>query len=182
MIPSIRLTSSAARATLADTSVTAPAFRFWGDEKGGTNDGTTELEGIGCTVSGLRRVTASAYAGGFAGKLTSGAMANVSTNVSDGFLQSLLDSLVSTTGINNLVAGPSDIHEHGASVQVCARTTRKTMRAMPAWGYTVEGYSANGSTIYPIAAGGFAGMIEATGSGRVGTCGRFAGSPGTPRG
>lgn len=141
--------------------------QIWGDEKGGTNDGTTELEGIGCTVSGLRRVTASAYAGGFAGKLTSGAMANVSTNVSDGFLQSLLDSLVSTTGINNLVQ----------VLQTSMSTVRRAgVRAYDeennagdaAWGYTVEGYSANGSTIYPIAAGGFAGMIEATVLGELG--------------
>lgn len=141
--------------------------QIWGDEKGGTNDGTTELEGIGCTVSGLRRVTASAYAGGFAGKLTSGAMANVSTNVSDGFLQSLLDSLVNTTGINNLVqvlqASMSTVRRASVSAY-----NEENNAGDAAWGYTVEGYSANGSTIYPIAAGGFAGMIEATVLGELG--------------
>lgn len=141
--------------------------QIWGDEKGGTNDGTTELEGIGCTVSGLRRVTASAYAGGFAGKLTSGAMANVSTNVSDGFLQSLLDSLVNTTGINNLVqvlqASMSTVRRASVSAHNEEYDTGDA-----SWGYTVEGYTADGVTAYPIAAGGFAGMVEATVLGELG--------------
>ena len=142
--------------------------QIWGDAEGGTNDGTTELNGIGCTVSGLRRVTASAYAGGFAGKLTSGAMADVSTNVSDGFLQALLDTVVGTTGINNLVK----------VLQASMSTVRRaSVRAYndqygagdAAWGYTVEGYTAGGATTtYPIAAGGFAGMIEATVLGELG--------------
>lgn len=142
--------------------------QIWGDAEGGTNDGTTELNGIGCTVSGLRRVTASAYAGGFAGKLTSGAMADVSTNVSDGFLQALLDTVVGTTGINNLVQ----------VLQASMSTVRRaSVRAYndqygagdAAWGYTVEGYTAGGATTtYPIAAGGFAGMIEATVLGELG--------------
>lgn len=141
--------------------------QIWGDAEGGTNDGTTKLNGIGCTVSGLRRVTASAYAGGFAGKLTSGAMADVSTNVSDGFLQALLDTVVGTTGIDNLVQ----------VLQASMSTVRRaSVRAYndqygagdAAWGYTVEGYTGDGATVYPIAAGGFAGMIEATVLGELG--------------
>lgn len=141
--------------------------QIWGDAEGGTNDGETTLEGIGCTVSGLRRVTSTAYAGGFAGKLTSGAVANVSTNVSDGFLQSLLDSLVNTTGINNLVqvlqASMSTVRRASVSAHNEEYDTGDA-----SWGYTVEGYTADGVTAYPIAAGGFAGMVEATVLGELG--------------
>ena len=129
--------------------------QIWGDaqetaedEKDGASDADS------CRASNLRRVEASAYAGGYAGLLTSGSAANVGTNgVSEGFLQALLDTIIGGTGIANLanVLQATMSTVRGASVSA----------ADPAWGFTVEGVRTDTVT-YPMAAGGFVGMAQAT--------------------
>lgn len=129
--------------------------QIWGDaqetaedEKNGASDAAS------CRASNLRRVEASAYAGGYAGLLTSGSAANVGTSgVSDGFLQGLLDTIIGGTGIDNLasVLQATMSTVRGASVSA----------ADPAWGFTVEGVRTDTVT-YPVAAGGFIGMAQAT--------------------
>ena len=129
--------------------------QIWGDaqeatvgEKDGASDAAL------CRASNLRRVEASAYAGGYAGLLTSGSAANVGTSgVSEGFLQELLDTIIGGTGIDNLanVLQATMSTVRGASVSA----------ADPAWGFTVEGVRTDTVT-YPMAAGGFVGMAQAT--------------------
>ncbi|MBM6868545.1 Cna B-type domain-containing protein [Collinsella tanakaei] len=129
--------------------------QIWGDAQEaaeGEKDGASDA--AACRASNLRRVEASAYAGGYAGLLTSGSAASVGTSgVSDGFLQELLDTIIGGTGIDNLVS--------------VLQTTMSTVRgasvsaADSAWGFTVEGVRTDTVT-YPIAAGGFVGMDQAT--------------------
>lgn len=131
--------------------------QVWGD--GSTaSEGESDVETArGCNVSGLRRVRATAYAGGFAGKLTAGAAAKLNTdNASGGFLQQVLDALVGSTGLSDLVSVLK------LSMSVVRGTTVTGFDE--AWGYTVESYR-DGS--YPIAAGGYAGVVEATVLGKL---------------
>ncbi|MGK4256152.1 Cna B-type domain-containing protein [Bifidobacterium pullorum] len=131
--------------------------QIWGD--GSTSsEGESDAEAAhGCNVSGLRRVSAAAYAGGFAGKLTAGAAAKLNTdNASDGFLQQVLDALVGSAGLSDLVSVLK------LSMSVVRGTTVTGFDE--AWGYTVESYR-DGS--YPIAAGGYAGAVEATVLGKL---------------
>ncbi len=129
--------------------------QIWGDAQEGAEgekDGASDA--AACRASNLRRVEASAYAGGYAGLLTSGSAANVGTSgVSDGFLQELLDTIIGGTGIDNLanVLQATMSTVRGASVSA----------ADPAWGFTVEGVRTDTVT-YPMAAGGFVGMAQAT--------------------
>lgn len=121
--------------------------QIWGD---GT-DGTATPS---CTASGLRRVRGAAYAGGFAGRLTAGTVVRAGTNnVSSGFLQQVIDTVLKGTGTQDLaqVLNATMSTVRGASVTP----------ADEAWGFTVEG-PASGDVKHPIAAGGFAGAIEAT--------------------
>ena len=109
----------------------------------------------GCNVANLRRVVASAYAGGYAGRLTSGSTANVNTDgVSDGFIQKLLDTIIGNTGLTNLVS----------VLQATMSTVRgaSVSAADEGWGFTVEAYRTDEKTTYPLAAGGFVGMAQAT--------------------
>lgn len=109
----------------------------------------------GCNVANLRRVESSAYAGGYAGRLTSGSTANVNTDgVSDGFIQKLLDTIISNTGLTNLVS----------VLQATMSTVRgaSVSAADEDWGFTVEAYRTGGKTAYPLAAGGFVGLAQAT--------------------
>ena len=120
--------------------------QIWGD---GTDGAKTP-----CTASGLRRVRGSAYAGGFAGRLTAGTVASVDTDgASSGFLQQVIDAVLKGTGTQSLVQVLKDTRStvRGASVTPADET----------WGFTVEG-PASGDVKHPIAAGGFAGAIEAT--------------------
>ena len=120
--------------------------QIWGD---GTDHADAQ-----CTVSGLRRVRGSAYAGGFAGRLTAGTVASVDTDgASSGFLQRVIDAVLKGNGTQSLVQVLKDTMStvRGASVTP----------ADEAWGFTVEG-PASGDVKHPIAAGGFAGAIEAT--------------------
>lgn len=134
--------------------------QIWGDTQetaedekdGAVSNGASDASS--CSASNLRRVEASAYAGGYAGLLTSGSAANVGTSgVSEGFLQELLDTIIGGTGIANLasVLQATMSTVRGASVSA----------ADPAWGFTVEGVRTDTVT-YPIAAGGFVGMAQAT--------------------
>ena len=132
--------------------------QIWGD---GT-DGTATPS---CTASGLRRVRGAAYAGGFAGRLTAGTVVRAGTNnVSSGFLQQVIDTVLKGTGTQDLaqVLNATMSTVRGASVKP----------ADEAWGFTVEG-PASGDVKHPIAAGGFAGAIEAT---VLGKRGQVAGS------
>lgn len=109
----------------------------------------------GCNVSNLRRVQAPAYAGGFAGRLTSGSTANINTDgVSDGFLQGLLDTIIDSTGITDLVS----------VLQATMSTVRgaNVSAADDAWGFTVEAFRNDNEKNYPLAAGGFVGLAQAT--------------------
>lgn len=120
--------------------------QIWGDGTDGASDP--------CTVSGLRRVRGAAYAGGFAGRLTAGTVASVGTDgASSGFLQQVIDAVLKGTGTQDLaqVLNATMSTVRGASVTP----------ADEAWGFTVEG-PASGDVKHPIAAGGFAGAIEAT--------------------
>ena len=139
--------------------------QIWGD---GTVDLPVEDEGssaqaddestqnaAGCNVSNLRRVQASAYVGGYAGRLTSGSTANVNTDgVSDGFLQGVLDMVLDNANIGDLV-----------SVLQATMSTVRGATVSPAddaWGFTVDAYRTGDTATYPLAAGGFAGSIQAT--------------------
>ena len=120
--------------------------QIWGD---GSEDAPTC-----CSVSNLRRVRGAAYAGGYAGRLLAGSVARVDTDgVSSGFLQAVIDSLLNTAGVGDL-----------AQVLQATMSTVSGASVAPAdeaWGFTVEG-PASGDVKHPIAAGGFAGAIEAT--------------------
>ena len=143
--------------------------QIWGDANT-TRDGNADpVNNIGCTVSGLRRVSATAYAGGFAGKLCAASVASANTNVSDGFLQGLLNKVISGTGITNLaeVLRASMSTVRNARVSATATDERGVVTAGDAsWGFTVDAYTTgtgeSAQKVYPIAAGGFAGAIEAT--------------------
>ncbi len=96
--------------------------------------------------------------GGFIGVATAGAVADVDTNASEGFLQGILDSLVSNP----------------ASLVSVLQATVTTIRGAhvssddPAWGYTVNGAykskddKGNTTTKYALNAGGFAGSLQAS--------------------
>lgn len=120
--------------------------QIWGD---GSEDAPTC-----CSVSNLRRVRGAAYAGGYAGRLLAGSVARVDTDgVSSGFLQAVIDKLLNTAGVGDL-----------AQVLQATMSTVSGASVAPAdeaWGFTVEG-PASGDVKHPIAAGGFAGAIEAT--------------------
>lgn len=131
--------------------------QIWGDGSTASEGESDAGAAHGCNVSGLRRVRAAAYAGGFAGKLTAGAAAKLNTDIaSDGFLQQVLDALVGSTDLNDLVSVLK------LSMSVVRGTTVTGFDE--AWGYTVESYR-DGS--YPIAAGGYAGAVEATVLGKL---------------
>lgn len=141
--------------------------QIWGDGttelgdlvevKGGSaaQDAQAAEKGVACNVANLRRVVASAYAGGYAGRLTSGSTANVNTDgVSDGFIQKLLDTIIGNTGLTNLAS----------VLQATMSTVRgsSVSAADEGWGFTVEAYRTDEKTTYPLAAGGFVGLAQAT--------------------
>lgn len=136
------------------------------------------MNNIGCTASGLRRVSATAYAGGFAGKLCAASVASADTNASDGFLQGLLDTVIGGTGITNLaeVLQASMSTVRNAHVKAAATDADGAVIAGDAqWGFTIDAYTTgegdSAQKVYPIAAGGFAGSIEATVLGELTTNG-----------
>ena len=116
--------------------------QIWGDKNVGDTAGT------GCNVSNLRFVRGTNAADGYAGLATAASVADVSTKASDGFLQRLLDTLIST---------PGDL----ASVLQATVTTVRQARIDPDsddFGFAVEGLSGTP----PRMAGGFAGSLEAS--------------------
>ena len=131
--------------------------QIWGDLD---QNGQKLVEGVtaaGANVSNLRKVEGRNNVGGFIGVATAGAVADVDTNASEGFLQGILDSLVSNP----------------ASLVSVLQATVTTIRGAhvssddPAWGYTVNGaYESkddkdNTTTKYALNAGGFAGSLQA---------------------
>ena len=131
--------------------------QIWGDlDQNGQKlaDGVTAA---GANVSNLRKVEGRNNVGGFIGVATAGAVADVDTNASEGFLQGILDSLVSNP----------------ASLVSVLQATVTTIRGAhvssddPAWGYTVNGAyeskdgKGNTTTKYALNAGGFAGSLQA---------------------
>lgn len=143
--------------------------QIWGDADTARNGNAQPVSNAGCTVSGLRRVSATAYAGGFAGKLCAASVASADTNVSDGFLQGLLDKVIGGTGITNLaeVLQASMSTVRNAHVSATATDGEGVVIAGDAqWGFTIDAYTTgegdSAQKVYPIAAGGFAGSIEAT--------------------
>lgn len=143
--------------------------QIWGDADTARNGNARPVSNAGCTVSGLRRVSATAYAGGFAGKLCAASVASADTNASDGFLQGLLDTVIGGTGITNLaeVLQASMSTVRNAHVSATATDGEGVVIAGDAqWGFTIDAYTTgegdSAQKVYPIAAGGFAGSIEAT--------------------
>lgn len=135
--------------------------QIWGDlDQNGQKlaDGATADKAAGANVSNLRKVEGRNNVGGFIGVATAGAVADVDTNASEGFLQGILDSLVSTP----------------ASLVSVLQATVTTIRGAhvssddPAWGYTVDGAyetkddKGNTITKYALNAGGFAGSLQAS--------------------
>ena len=135
--------------------------QIWGDlDQNGQKlaDGATADKAAGANVSNLRKVEGRNNVGGFIGVATAGAVADVDTNASEGFLQGILDSLVSTP----------------ASLVSVLQATVTTIRGAhvssddPAWGYTVDGAyetkddKGNTTTKYALNAGGFAGSLQAS--------------------
>lgn len=135
--------------------------QIWGDlDQNGQKlaDGATADKAAGANVSNLRKVEGRNNVGGFIGVATAGAVADVDTNASEGFLQGILDSLVSTP----------------ASLVSVLQATVTTIRGAhvssddPAWGYTVNGAyeskddKGNTTTKYALNAGGFAGSLQAS--------------------
>lgn len=131
--------------------------QIWGDLD---QSGQKLVEGVtaaGANVSNLRKVEGRNNVGGFIGVATAGAVADVDTNASEGFLQGILDSLVSNP----------------ASLVSVLQATVTTIRGAhvssddPAWGYTVNGAyeskddKGNTTAKYALNAGGFAGSLQA---------------------
>lgn len=132
--------------------------QIWGDLD---QNGQKLVEGVtaaGANVSNLRKVEGRNNVGGFIGVATAGAVADVDTNASEGFLQGILDSLVSNP----------------ASLVSVLQATVTTIRGAhvssddPAWGYTVNGAyeskddKGNTTAKYALNAGGFAGSLQAS--------------------
>lgn len=139
--------------------------QIWGDADTARDGNVAAVSNTGCTASGLRRVSATSYAGGFAGKLCAASVASADTKASDGFLQGLLDLVIGGTGITNLAE----------VLQISMSTVRnahvkayddETGAGDAQWGFTIDalakGEGESAQTTYAIAAGGFAGSIEAT--------------------
>ena len=131
--------------------------QIWGDLD---QNGQKLVEGVtaaGANVSNLRKVEGRNNVGGFIGVATAGAVADVDTNASEGFLQGILDSLVSNP----------------ASLVSVLQATVTTIRGAhvssddPAWGYTVNGAyeskddKGNTTAKYALNVGGFAGSLQA---------------------
>ena len=110
--------------------------QVWGDE--GSN--------LGCNVNNLKSVQSLNAAGGFAGMLTAASVADLNTQVSDGFLQQILNAVLDS---------PGDI----ASLAQATVSTVRKVNVTPNdenYGFVVKGLSSA-----PNFAGGFVGSSEA---------------------
>lgn len=116
--------------------------QIWGDRSSLDN-----VQPKGCNVKNLRCVYGNYSAGGFAGMLTSASVADANTNISDGVLQGILDSVIKSNGnlASLLQATLSTVYR----AEVSADDEN--------WGFGVKGYNNT-----PKFAGGFAGQLEAS--------------------
>lgn len=122
----------------------ARGAQIWGD------DSDSDQPNTGCNVFCLKKVQGTRYVGGYIGLLSSGAVAEAGTNVTDGPVQELLDAVVKSGSDN--VSGLLKLA--GATVSTVRKASITV--ADPAWGFTVERF---GSSI-PLCAGGFVGSME----------------------
>lgn len=113
----------------------------------------------GATTSGtwvrkLKEVRGTRDVGGFVGRSSAASVLTADTeNASDGFLQKLLDSLISTPG------DLADVLNATIATIKYAEVTASDST----WGIVVDGsYTEDGQTKYAEAAGGFAGSLEAS--------------------
>lgn len=116
--------------------------QIWGDKN------VDDSAGTGCNVYNLRFVKGNNAAGGYVGMATAASVADVNTSASKGFLQRLLNTLIST---------PGDL----ASVMQATVTTIRQAEVNPdnnEFGFTVDGVD----NAHPRYAGGFAGSLEAS--------------------
>ena len=116
--------------------------QIWGDENA---DG---LQPTGCNVKNLRWVYGRNAVGGYAGLLTAASVADVNTNISDGLLQKVLNTVI--TSPNNVASVLQATVSTVRNAEVSADNTE--------WGFSIDGYSQTP----PIYAGGFAGLLEAS--------------------
>ena len=117
--------------------------QIWGDKSITVNGNVI----TGCNTENLRFVRGTNAAGGYAGLVTAASAASVNTNASKGFLQSVLNSLVSQQG---------DL----AQVLQATVTTIRGAEIDPDntdYGFVVKG----AGSLPPKYAGGFAGLTEA---------------------
>ena len=113
-----------------------------------------------CQVSKLRRVDGTSYVGGFVGSSKPGSVASVNTTAGEDLLSKLLNSLISA---------PADLIK---VLDATVSTIRYAdVNAWDDWGIIVNGAYADGSknTAYATAAGGFAGSLSGTVSGKKDT-------------
>ncbi|NEG72306.1 cell surface protein [Bifidobacterium ramosum] len=130
--------------------------QLWGDLDSNGDDlpsGSTANKAAGVNVTNLRKVSGRNNVGGYIGLATSGATADLDLNSSDGFLQRLLNGLISNPTELVRVLQATIVTIRGAHVSADSNE----------WGYTVEGaYSdESGATKYALNAGGFAGSLQA---------------------
>lgn len=122
---------------------TARGAQIWGDAE-------TDSSEPGCNVFNLKKVQGTRYVGGYIGSLGSGTVAEAGTNVSEGPLQDLLDSVIKS-GSDQV---SSLLSLAGATVSTVRKATITV--ADPEWGFTV---GRCGDSI-PLCAGGFVGTME----------------------
>lgn len=106
-----------------------------------------------CNATNLRRVTGRIAVGGYVGLASSGSVAGVNTNASNGLLQGILEHLISAPGdlVKVLQATATTIH----AATVSAADSK--------WGFVVDGAYKDADTVkYAAYAGGFAGSLEAS--------------------
>ena len=124
------------------------------------NDGPSS----GCNVINLKFVRGNNAVGGFVGIATAASVADVNTNASDGLLQNVLNSLISTPGDLASVMQATVTTIRQAEITIESKendSTDNDKEKRPDnknFGFIVEGY--NGTI--PRFAGGFAGSLEAS--------------------
>ena len=129
--------------------------QIWGDK--GVNNGPAS----GCHVINLRYVRGTNAVGGYVGMATAASVADVNTNSSNGLLQKVLDSLISTPNDLASVLQATVTTIRQAEIRIIESDEEKKHSSSPDrkdFGFSVEGV--NGTA--PRFAGGFAGSLEAS--------------------
>lgn len=132
--------------------------QIWGDK--GVDDGPAS----GCNVINLKFVKGTSAVGGYVGIATAASVADVNTNSSNGLLQKVLDSLISTPGdlASVMQATVTTIRQIEITIEPSKEDdsdkTKQKSFTQKDFGFIVEGI--NGIT--PDFAGGFAGSLEAS--------------------